>query len=107
MIRGVNPRDSAGKGSRSELGLSPDQRLLSRLGITVTKKVDKRAVRRNRIKRIVREHYRVNQAYLLGTNDVVIIAMQGAQTLTGDQIRRELDYLFRKARLIISTKQDG
>jgi ribonuclease P protein component len=44
----------------------------ARLGITVTRKVGA-AVRRNRIKRLVREWFRLRRA-MLGPQDVVVIA---------------------------------
>jgi len=47
-----------------------------RLGITVTRKVGK-AVRRNRIKRLVREWFRMNSLDL-GAFDVVVIANRDA-----------------------------
>ncbi len=47
-----------------------------RLGLAIQKKILKRAVARNRVKRIVRESFRHHQ-YLLGTLDVVVIGRQG------------------------------
>ena len=52
---------------------SPNQLGRSRIGITVTKKVGT-AVKRNRIKRLVREHFRLNRHYLAGHWDLNIIA---------------------------------
>ena len=45
----------------------------SRLGLAITKKMVKRAVDRNRIKRIVRESFRLNQ-HRLGAVDIVVLA---------------------------------
>ncbi len=50
----------------------------ARLGITVTRKVGK-AVRRNRIKRLVREWFRVHSREL-GALDVVVIAKRDTPT---------------------------
>lgn len=49
-----------------------------RFGITVSKKVDKRAVVRNRIKRLIREVLRVLRAELVANYDIVIIAREGS-----------------------------
>ena len=51
-----------------------------RLGITVTKKVSSSAVRRNRVKRLVREVFRNHRA-LFPQADVVVIAKPGAPDL--------------------------
>ncbi len=48
----------------------------ARLGITVTRKVGN-AVRRNRIKRLVREWFRLRKP-LLGARDIVVIAKREA-----------------------------
>jgi ribonuclease P protein component len=67
----------------------------SRLGITVSKKVGK-AVARNRIKRIVREFFRLNRTNLPGHYDLNIIAKKGAADLSSRQVNQELEGLFRK-----------
>jgi ribonuclease P protein component len=53
----------------------------ARLGITVTRKVGT-AVRRNRIKRLVREWFRLRRA-MLGALDVVVIAKREAPANLG------------------------
>lgn len=53
-----------------------------RVGITVSKKVGI-AVKRNRIKRMVREFVRLNPGWLPGGCDVVVIAKRSAAQLTG------------------------
>lgn len=71
-----------------------------RLGITVTTKVHKRANVRNRIKRQIREFFRKRKSYFILSQDVVIIAMQGAAELENAEIRKELNYLFKKAGIL-------
>jgi ribonuclease P protein component len=73
---------------------------ISRLGITVTKKIDKRAVVRNRIKRRVREIYRKNLCIHRGICDLVVIALNGAGELSFDETEAELFELFERAKLI-------
>jgi len=49
----------------------------SKAGFVVSKKVDKRAVERNRIKRILRECYRKNRSLLPEGTHVILIARPG------------------------------
>lgn len=72
----------------------------ARLGITVTRKVGN-AVRRNRIKRLVREWYRHTQPGLLGCDLVVIAKREIPADPACDQICADLD----RARLF-STSRD-
>jgi ribonuclease P protein component len=72
----------------------------TRLGITVTTKVNKRANQRNLLKRRVRELYRLEREKL---NRLfpgycgVVIALQGSTELGFDEIRSQLCFLIRKA----------
>jgi len=68
---------------------SPDPHGRSRIGITVTKKVG-RAVTRNRIKRIVREFFRLNRHRLSGKWDISIIAKRQAADLSSEEACRSL-----------------
>jgi ribonuclease P protein component len=67
---------------------------LPRLGITVTRRVGK-AVRRNRIKRLVREWFRGSQERLRrawqGYDLVVIAKREIPETLKLGEVRRDLD----------------
>lgn len=87
---------------------APSQSEHSRLGITVTKKIDKRAVKRNFIKRRVREFFRLNRSRISRPCDIVVIALRGAAELPRLEIPRELDKLFQRSReLGFSRKAQG
>ncbi len=61
----------------------------ARLGLAVSKKVDKRAVGRNRIKRMIRESFR-QDAIAAASLDVVVIARPPAASDEPGTVRKEL-----------------
>jgi len=61
-----------------------------RLGVTVSRKVSRRAVDRNRIKRQIRESFRTHQAGLDGC-DIVVTAQAGAAQVATDMLRKSLE----------------
>ncbi|XPS82086.1 RnpA: ribonuclease P [Desulfosarcina variabilis str. Montpellier] len=67
----------------------------SRLGITVSKKVGK-AVIRNRIKRIIREYFRLNRSMLPVHLDMNVIVRQPSAKLENAQLREKFGYLIKK-----------
>ena len=69
--------------------LSRNQAGDKRLGITVTKKVGN-AVKRNRIKRLLREFFRLNKEALPDSFDIVIIVKKGVTFLTYNDVYEEL-----------------
>ena len=73
--------------------------LTTRLGITITKKIDKRATRRNRLKRRIREFFRLHQHDIRGDVDLVVVALLGAAELPYSEISEQLAELFFRARL--------
>ena len=66
----------------------------SRIGIVVAKKHIRRATRRNRIKRLVREQFRLKP--LLTSLDLVVLARSAADRLDNSGVRRELDTLWQQ-----------
>jgi ribonuclease P protein component len=68
---------------------------VSRLGITVSKRVG-RAVTRNRVKRLVRESFRLSKTQFAETYDMNIIARTGAADLTFQETNQALGNIFRE-----------
>src|SRR5579859_1536815 len=66
-----------------------------RLGLAISKRVSKRAVERNRIKRLVRESFRRARQQLPPV-DLMVMARAEACTQPGTVLLAELDALWRK-----------
>ena len=67
----------------------------SRIGITVSKKVSKRAIDRNRIKRQIREWFR-RKKLLCADFDLIITAKPSVIIKTNQEIQHSLNDLWRK-----------
>ncbi|MCZ6527266.1 MAG: ribonuclease P protein component [Candidatus Dadabacteria bacterium] len=66
----------------------------SRAGLVVSKKNVRSAVKRNRIKRLVREVFRNNKS-LFDSLDVVFLAKKGSDTLNYSNVKREIEETIR------------
>ncbi|KUE78201.1 ribonuclease P protein component [Aeromonas schubertii] len=65
-----------------------------RLGLAVPKKALKRAVWRNRVKRVVRESFRLKQ-HQLPAIDIVVIAKGGVREMDNEELFKLLEKLWR------------
>lgn len=71
------------------------QQQINRLGITVSKKCSKRAVDRNRLKRLIRESFRLNQQQF-NAYDVVVIGRRLAVSVSNEELFNELSWMWQK-----------
>ena len=67
----------------------------NRLGLAIAKKRVKLAVQRNRIKRLIRESFRLNQ-HNLPNIDIVVMVKSGTDKLENPQINQQLEKIWRK-----------
>lgn len=71
-----------------------------RLGLVVAKKHVRRATRRNRVKRIARESFRLQQAALAGDGrhglDVIVLARSGLDRLDNEALHEQFGQLWRQ-----------
>lgn len=83
-------------GTREFLVLSQENSLSHpRVGIIVSKKVSKRSPDRNRIKRLVREAYRLNQ-HNLPNHDIIVLARPSAAASENKHLTNQVNYLWKK-----------
>lgn len=74
--------------------ICPNQLPQRRLGIIVGKKVGS-AVKRNRVKRLIREFFRQHKEELLKSSDFIIQAKEGADKLNFWQVSAELQEILK------------
>lgn len=74
--------------------ICPNQLPYRRLGIVVSKKVGS-AVKRNRVKRLIREFFRLHKEEFLKSCDFIIQAKEGADNLTFGQVSAELQEILK------------
>jgi ribonuclease P protein component len=72
----------------------PTQQDSARLGMAVSRRVSKRAVVRNRIRRVVRESFRLHRSQFPSL-DILLIARAYAVAQTNGALRAELDSIWR------------
>ena len=78
--------------------LPDDSCKTNRLGLAIAKKRVKLAVQRNRIKRIIRESFRLNQ-YELPPIEMVVMVKSGIDQLDNKEINNQLSKIWRKINL--------
>lgn len=66
-----------------------------RLGIIVAKKNVRLAVNRNKIKRLLRESFRINK-HQIPSCDIVMLAKHSSNNAEAEKLNKELEYVWRK-----------
>lgn len=75
-----------------------------RLGLVIAKKNIKHAVQRNRIKRIIRESFRLHQQQLPNT-DMVFLARRGLDALNNNELHQEMAKIWQRLAKKASSQQ--
>ena len=91
--------DAIYKVSRREILLlaRPNDKATPRLGLVIAKKNAKHATQRNRIKRIARESFRLQQDQMHGV-DAVVLARRGLDALDNIALHKMFDRLWQQLR---------
>lgn len=79
---------------------------LARLGLAVSRKVSKRAVERNRVKRVVRESFR-SEREGLPPLDVLVIARNSAAGTDNTALRADLELAWQKLKALKRASAPG
>lgn len=93
----VLTRDAAPDAALDAGGAQPGEGF--RLGLTVSRKVG-RAVRRNRVRRVLREFFRLHQAEIDRSFDIVVVPKRNLDPETLDLALVEQEFLPVMARLV-------
>ena len=72
----------------------------SRLGIVVAKKKVRRAHERNRIKRLTRESFRLNQ-HNMDDIDIVVMPKQGIESVSNAELFQQLQFAWSKLHRLV------
>ena len=83
----------------------PNARPAARLGLTISRRVAKRAVDRNKLKRLAREAFRMQQS--LPCWDFVVMAKTGADRAERRVLRESLDRHFARLKAQAAAARDG
>ncbi|MCK5475746.1 MAG: ribonuclease P protein component [Candidatus Pacebacteria bacterium] len=77
-----------------------NKELFSRFGFIVSKKISKKAVERNRIKRILRESIRLSKSQIKKGYDIILITRNGIESRTYREISNTVEKLLMKSGLL-------
>lgn len=72
-----------------------------RIGLVVAKKKVRRAHERNRVKRISRESFRLNQYQLVGL-DIVVMPKLGIEQLSNKELHQQLNVAWKKLHRLLT-----
>ncbi len=101
-LRGISRRIGS-QSFAAEVAPAASTTACARLGLAVSRRVSKRAVRRNRIKRIARDSFRHHRA-ALPTCDILLIARSDADRRSNAELRDELERLWQRVAALNDTR---
>ncbi len=78
---------------------------INRLGITASRKFGK-SVKRNRIRRLIKENYRHYEDFISSGYDYVFVARQKDEMADFNNIKKEMKFLFKKLGVFDQEKWD-
>lgn len=78
---------------------------INRIGITASKKVGK-SVKRNRIRRLIKENFRTYEEFIKLGYDCVFVARNNDELPVFTEIKREMKFLLRKLNIFDQEKWD-
>lgn len=87
---------------RYQPGVEPQ----TRVGLAVSKRVSKRAVERNRIKRIARESFR-QARHRIPSTDIMVIARTQAAGIASEALREDLDRAWPRLKTLKAGRAPG
>lgn len=87
------------------LYVAPNRSATDRLGITASKKVGK-SNRRNRIRRLIKENYRLYEEFVKPGFDLVFVARENETLPDFHEVRKEMKYLMKKLEVFDGEKWD-
>lgn len=84
---------------------NPTKQTNSRLGLVVAKKKVRRAHERNRIKRIARESFRLNQ-HDIDLLDIVVLPKVGIEQVSNAELHQQLSFAWQKLQRLAKKRQN-
>lgn len=96
----VFERGKAFKGGFLVIKSALNNKKFSRFGFVVSLKVSKKAVERNRIKRILREVFKKRINKIKGGFDIVVISLPGIEKQNHKKIEETIEILLKESKLL-------
>ncbi len=77
----------------------PNNSKINRLGVSVSKKVGN-SVRRNRVRRLIKENYRLMEESIIPGNNIIIVYRNLKEIPECAAFKKEMKYIFNKTGLL-------